>query len=91
MNQYHLHLPPLDDPPAMTETVDLAALRAERDRLGERIDKGIAFLRDLARQGGQDSPGYNCCFAEWEKLFTAETQLLEEIDALERGASRGRQ
>jgi hypothetical protein len=57
--------------------------------LGERVDKGIALLRDLARLEGQDSPGYNRCFAEWEKLLTEETQLLEEIDALERGASRG--
>ncbi|HEX9077724.1 MAG TPA: hypothetical protein VF932_18205 [Anaerolineae bacterium] len=89
MNQYRVHFPALDAAPAITETVDLSALRAERGRLGERVDKGIALLRDLARQGGQDSPGYNRCFAEWEKLFTEETQLLEEIDALERGASRG--
>ena len=88
MSQYRVHFPEFAAA-AIPEAVDLAALRAERDRLGERIDKGIALLRDLARQGGQDSPEYNHCFAEWEKLLTEETQLLEEIDALERGASRG--
>jgi hypothetical protein len=89
MNPYRVHFPVLDAAPAIPEPVDLPALRAERDRLGERVDEGIALLQDLARQGGQDSPRYNRCFAEWEKLFTEETRLLEEIDALERGARRG--
>jgi hypothetical protein len=89
MNQYRVHFPVLDAAPAIPEPVDLAALRAERGRLGERVDEGIALLQDLARQEGQDSPRYHRCFAEWEKLFAEETRLLEEIDALERGARRG--
>ncbi len=59
------------------------ALRAERDRLAARLDKGCRFLDDLAGRVGQGSGEYKHYFAIWLRILHDYEKTRDEITALE--------
>jgi hypothetical protein len=64
-------------------TGELAALRAERDRLLARWEKGCDFLDDLRERTGQDSPEFDRYFAEWERIDADLRGVLDRIEIAE--------
>jgi len=62
---------------------EIAALHAQRDHLGSRLDKGCTFLDDLAQRVGQDSPAFERYFAEWLRIKDEYEAVCDEIIVLE--------
>jgi hypothetical protein len=78
---YQMHLP--TDLQTASGTGELAALRAERDRLLARWEKGCAFLDGLRERKGQDCPEYDRLFAEWERIDADLRRVLDRIECAE--------
>lgn len=59
------------------------ALRAERDRLATRLDKGCHFLDELAQRVGQESAEYDRYFAIWLRILHDYEKTCDEITVLQ--------
>lgn len=61
------------------DTRTLEQLRTQRDQLDTRLDKGIAFLNDLAQRVGQNSPEYTKHFTAWQVLYDEFNQVCDRL------------
>lgn len=82
-DQFEMELTGFGIIPGLQEDPKLELLRKQLEVIRERFEKRSDSLNDMAQRNGQDSPEFDCYFAEWLHLKAEYESVFDEMTILE--------